>query len=118
MTQSIKLSALKNLQTMIGGDPDDLAELVDDFVSGLPVQVQQMQFYGDAGDMAALRIVAHSCKSNARDFGASHLSDLCAQLETQSAAGQVEDLPAFLVNIAEAAETALSEFARLDLAGI
>ncbi len=118
MTQALDLSALRNLKSMIGGDPDDLAELVNDFVTALPEQVQQMQSAAAGGDLAALRIAAHSCKSNARDLGASHLSDLCAGLETQSAAGDGAGLARKLAEISDAAAAALSQFAQLDLSDV
>lgn len=118
MAEALDLTALRNLKAIIGGDPEDLRELVADFVAALPGQVQQMRAHCDAGDPVALRIAAHSCKSNARDLGALHLSQLCARLETDCAAGNGADLPALVAQISEAADTALSQYATLDLADV
>lgn len=118
MTDALDISALRELKSMIGGDPGDLAELVEDFTSTLPAQLQQLQEHSSTGDLVALRIAAHSCKSNARDLGALRLSKLCAQLESESAAGEVVDIPSHLAQIATAIEAALLNFEQLDLADV
>jgi len=118
MSTDIDLTALRNLKNMIGGNPEDLAELIDDFVAALPEQVQQMRAHGDNGDLAALRIVAHSCKSNARDLGALHLADLCARLETEAAAAEVTELSTHLAGIGQAADAALALYAKIDLTDV
>ncbi|MHA6325830.1 Hpt domain-containing protein [Roseivivax sp. CAU 1753] len=118
MTEALDLSALRNLKQMIGGDPDDLSELIGDFVATLPVQVQQMRENGENGDLVALRIAAHSCKSNSRDLGALYLSQLCARLETECASGNVTNFPAQLSQISDAADTALSNLAALDISDV
>lgn len=118
MTDVLDLSALQKLKLIIGDNPEDLAELVGDFKTAVPIQIQQMQDYGKSGDIASLRMVAHSCKSNARDLGAIQLSKLCAQLETESAAGEVTDLNRQLSQITMAAEEALISIAELDLKNV
>src|SRR6056297_1386726 len=115
MGDHIDLTALRRLKNMIGGNPADLAELIDDFVAALPGQVQALHDHAGNGDLGALRIAAHSCKSNARDLGATRLAHLCARLETECAAGEVTELPAQLARIAEAGEAALSGYSKLDL---
>jgi HPt (histidine-containing phosphotransfer) domain-containing protein len=99
---------------MIGAKPEDMAELINDFVAVLPKQMHQMREHGSNGDLAALRIAAHSCKSNARDLGALHLAELCARLETEAAAAKVTELCAHMAGIAQAADTALALYAKLD----
>jgi HPt (histidine-containing phosphotransfer) domain-containing protein len=118
MTQALNLSDLRNLKAMIGGDPDDLAELVDDFVAALPDQISQMRAQGACADWVALRISAHSSKSNARDLGAAHLSELCAELESQCASGNVQDLEAQMTKISQSMDATLLNFAKLDLADV
>lgn len=81
MTTTIDTAALKKLKDLIGGETEDLAELVDDFIDSFPGQVARMRQDTDAQDWAALRIAAHTCKSNARDVGAITLFQLCAALE-------------------------------------
>lgn len=115
MSDPLDMTALRNLKDMLGGDPEDLSELIEDFVAALPKQVQDMQGFGASGDLAALRRVAHSCKSNARDLGALTLADLCAQLEADSAAGTLSNVEDHLSKISAAADTALAHFAALNV---
>ena len=87
----IDLDALSNLKAVIGDDPAMLAEFFDVFTRSVPGQVENMRTAQEAGDLANLRIAAHSCKSNARDLGALVLADLCATLEDQSRSGKLVD---------------------------
>ena len=118
MTHTLSLSDLKKLKEMIGGDIGDLAELVSDFVAELPAQLAQMRAQSAADDWAGLRITAHSCKSNARDLGASTLSEQCARLETQCARGEVQAIDAQLAEITKSADIALAEYEKLDLSDV
>ena len=81
MSIDIDMAALKKLKDLIGGDTEDLSELVDDFIAGFPAQVARMRSEAEAKDWPALRITSHTCKSNARDVGATELFKLCAALE-------------------------------------
>lgn len=81
MSTDIDIAALKKLKDLIGGETEDLAELVEDFIASFPGQVSRMRSESDAEDWAALRITAHTCKSNARDIGAMTLFQQCAALE-------------------------------------
>lgn len=115
MTQStIDLDALRNLKAMIGGGADDLAELISDFVTTLPVQVSHMQTHVTNSDWAALRISSHSCKSNSRDLGALALGDLCAAVELQCREGTPIDLAPQIERIATEAELVIAAIKELD----
>ncbi len=70
MSDVLDVNALRNLRSVIGGDIDDLMELVEEFVASLPHEMDAMRGQAENGDLTALRITAHSCKSNARDLGA------------------------------------------------
>ena len=119
MTQkTISRDALHNLKEVIGGDQDDLAELIRDFVSTLPVQVDHMQTQAKSGDWTALRISAHSCKSNARDLGALALGDLCAAFELQCKEGSPTGMDAQIVRIATEAEAVIEAISALDLSDV
>ena len=50
-----------------------------------------MKSAADANDLEALRISAHSLKSNGRDFGAVALASSCETLERDCRNGSVED---------------------------
>lgn len=81
MTTEIDIAALKKLKDLIGGETEDLAELVEDFITTFPEQLSRMRQELGAQDWGALRITAHTCKSNARDVGAMALFQQCAALE-------------------------------------
>lgn len=87
----IDKAALARLLEVIGGDPDDFAELLEDFRSEAPAIQEKMQSAAAAEDLTALRICAHSLKSNARDFGATELAKICEVLERDCHSGQMDD---------------------------
>jgi len=87
----IDRAALKRLLDVIGGDPDDLAELIEEFETVTPDILETMKSAANAGDIAALRISAHSLKSNSRDFGAVALAGSCEALERDCHGGDVDD---------------------------
>ncbi len=89
--QLIDMAALQRLLNVVGGDPEDLQELLDDFVESVPETIDKMKGASQSGDLAALRIAAHSLKSNARDFGATNLASLCEALEHSCREGTVEN---------------------------
>lgn len=114
-TELIHLGALRKLKDMIGGDSEDLAELVDDFVNAFPEQMTQMRAQSESRDWGTLRITAHSCKSNARDMGATELSQLCADLELQCRKGAPVAPDVQLDGIARSGADAIAALKRLDL---
>ncbi|TNE46677.1 MAG: Hpt domain-containing protein [Sphingomonadales bacterium] len=85
----ISRAALRRLQNVIGGDPADLDELLGDFLDAAPELVSQICAAAEVGDLDALRISAHTLKSNARDFGALDLSELCEELERECRDGTI-----------------------------
>ena len=89
--ETIDRSALKDLLELVGGAHEDLDELLDDFRSTSPELVGQIHDAAASGDVDALRIAAHTLKSNARDFGAMRLSSLCEALEYECRDGSVRD---------------------------
>jgi len=103
---TIDMAALQRLLNVVGGDPEDLQELLDDFVESVPETVAKMKEAGQSGDLTALRIAAHSLKSNARDFGASTLASLCEALEHACRDGAVDN-PVAAVEKIEAEEEAV-----------
>ncbi len=87
----IDRAALRQLLDVIGGDRDDLDELLEDYRSTAPDLAAEISVAAEAGDLDRLRIAAHTLKSNARDFGALRLSSLCEALERECRAGLVAD---------------------------
>ncbi len=111
----IDVSALQNLKAIIGGDTEDLAELVDDFVTGLPEQLKSMKDAAITNDWSALRIAAHTCKSNARDLGAKELSVLCAELEADCKNEPPSDADSQVEKIEQIGMDSVASLAQLDL---
>lgn len=106
MTDNVlDMAALKRLLEVIGGDPEDLDELKEEFYDTAPAIVEAMQAGLVKGDFEALRISSHSLKGNARDFGATHLADLCHTLEQKCKDGAPFDASGLVSDIV-AAETA------------
>lgn len=87
----VDLEALRRLLAVIGGDPEDLDELLEDFEEVGPETLAAMQSAAAQGDLDALRISAHSMKSNARDFGVTRLASACEALEHACRDGRVAD---------------------------
>ncbi len=115
---TIDTAALANLKEVIGGDAEDLRELVDDFTEAMPGQTSKMQSHVADADWTGLRITSHSCKSNARDLGAVELMSLCAALELQSKNGEPEDPSGQVGAISSAAEAAVEALRQVDLAHV
>ncbi len=116
MNQSvIDIPALRKLSNMIGGEVEDLKELVEDFITLIPQQIESMRSAYAAGDRAALRIAVHSTKSNARDLGALELAELCAQLEQQCKEDDSVDCGAELTTISVKADEAIQAFKTINL---
>ena len=87
----IEKDALLRLLKVIGGDPEDLQELLEDFEETTPNTLQEMKDAAANGDLAALRISSHSLKANGRDFGAMALARACEHLEEACRNGTVGD---------------------------
>lgn len=88
--EPIDRKALDRLLELIGGDLEDLQELVDEFEQSTPDLVVTMRTAVVESDVASLRIAAHSLKSNARDMGATTLAALCEALEHAARDGAVD----------------------------
>lgn len=111
---TIDIAALRRLLKVIGGDADDLRELLDEFLETAPQLAASIAGAAAAGHRDDLRIAAHTLKSNARDFGAIRLSELCAALENDCRGDGVIDPLAAAVEISQeelAARTALGRLA-------
>ncbi len=102
----IDLEALKRLLDVIGGDPEDLDELLEEFEEVGPSTLKTMQDAAASGDVDALRISSHSMKSNGRDFGATALAEACEALEHACRSGEIDDPEAQVRMIAAELERA------------
>ncbi|MFK8035509.1 MAG: Hpt domain-containing protein [Hyphomicrobiales bacterium] len=89
---NIDIEALRRLKEVIGGDSEDLQELMDDFCDIAPDLVAQIVSACSAHDLGALKIASHTLKSNSRDLGAIELGELSARIEAASQSGDETDL--------------------------
>ncbi|MGH1479510.1 MAG: Hpt domain-containing protein [Geminicoccales bacterium] len=89
-TELIDKAALTRLLTLIGDDPDDLDELIDDYLEAAPNLARAILDAAEGGDIDAMRIAAHTLKSNARDLGATRVSEQAGAIETACKNGDVE----------------------------
>jgi len=102
----IDSSAIDRLLEVIGGDRNDLHELIEEFQSSTPLLVSRMEQAAADNNLDSLRIASHSLKANGRDFGALSLAALCERLENECRSGMVEDLDGQVLAISRAlAET-------------
>lgn len=115
---AIDLSALRRLLEMIGGDPEDMAELLEDYREAAPDLAGQIRVAAETGDLDALRIAAHTLKSNARDFGAMRLALLCEELEHACRDGQVGDPAGIAAAIAAEEEAARTRLSTIDIRSV
>jgi len=92
-------TALDNLLNLIEGDRELLAELINSFLSNAPRLRENLDQSISNGDAAGLRMAAHSLKSNATDFGATRLADLCQKLEDLGKAGQFDGAAGYIHQI-------------------
>ncbi|MEM7253445.1 MAG: Hpt domain-containing protein [Pseudomonadota bacterium] len=103
MDPRIDREALKRLLAAIGGNTADLNEILDDYRVNSPNLVETMRTAGANDDWDATRVAAHSLKSNARDIGARHLEELCADLERRcKEGGPIADFADVIAAIASA----------------
>lgn len=118
MSTTIDIAALKKLKDLIGGETEDLAELVEDFIASFPVQVLRMRAESGAQDWPALRISAHTCKSNARDLGATTLFQLCAALELACETGVPDAPDDAIAQIDATGKASIKALKEVDLANV
>lgn len=120
MTDVIDTNAVRRLMEAIGGDFADLKELVEEYINVTPELGAKLRAASESGDLSAIRIDAHALKSNARDFGASKLAELCAELEKRCAAGDVSNIQEAVAEIEaqiSLSRAALQNVSEVDLAG-
>lgn len=98
-------------------DPDGqsklLARVAQAFATSVARLLPQMKTAFEAGDLAAIRHVAHTLKSSSASIGAVKLSQLCADIEAMSRDGRVEGLADAIASFRSevaSAQSALKQF--------
>lgn len=103
-------STLAELQDMVGDAT--FIELVESFLEDAPRLAADMQRAVAEEKPAALRLAAHSLKSNSADFGAVGLNRLCKELELMGKSGNLDgaaELTDQVVALCEQVTTALRD---------
>lgn len=98
----INQEALTTLLDAVGGDPDFLQELLDEFFQDAPAQFQTLHSALAAQQADVFRRAAHTMKSNCNNFGALSLGQTFKTLEEIGKSGDLEEAEPLLAE-AEAA---------------
>jgi HPt (histidine-containing phosphotransfer) domain-containing protein len=114
-TEIIDHDAIQRLLSVIGGDKEDLLELLEEFEMSTPILVDKMKTAAAEANFSSLRIFAHSLKSNGRDFGAVTLASLCENLERACKSGKVSDPLEKVKEIGRALDAAREELRGIKL---
>lgn len=98
--------AFDRLREAVGDDPADLIDIAGSFLEEAPGMLQSMTQAAAAADHDCVHRLAHSLKSNARDFGATRLAELCQGLENELRSGaRPGDLAARVAQVVDAWDT-------------
>lgn len=114
----LDLNAINRLLNAIGGEFEDFQELLDDFKSTAPDLVAAMKAALLAGDINKIKIATHTLKSNARDFGASTLTELSGEAERRCREGETEGLAALVEQIEQQTQEAFDALDKLKAADL
>ena len=85
----LDLETLAQLQ-QTAGDPEFLASLISTYLEDAPGLMDAIEGAVSYNDPAALRIAAHSLKSNSAEFGAMILADLFREIEAIGRGGTID----------------------------
>ena len=86
-------TALADMLTMVGDDPEFVSEIVDTYLADAPDQLGGMAAAAAAGDLVTLGRHAHTLKGNSRNVGAVALAEIAREVEEASRSGQIGDAP-------------------------
>jgi HPt (histidine-containing phosphotransfer) domain-containing protein len=99
-------AALAELEETVG-DREFVAELIGDFLAGLPAQLVELRAACSGGDLGQLHRGAHTLKSNAATFGAEGFALACRELEQAARGGESAEAGDLVARVeAEAARAA------------
>jgi HPt (histidine-containing phosphotransfer) domain-containing protein len=73
--------ALETLRKLADGEWTLFTNMIDKFLAETPPLLIQLRDSLERVDPTGLQLAAHTIKAGARDFGATHLVDLCQTLE-------------------------------------
>ncbi len=91
------LRGLRELQ--MDGESDLVAELADIYLADAPTQIAAMREAIAWGNTVALRLAAHTLKGSSASLGATHLVELCKEIEELGQGGTVAGAAEKLVDV-------------------
>lgn len=92
-------SALERLKDLSMGDEVVFFQLIDSFLEEAPALLAQLHTAVPTQQIDGVRLAAHTLKSNSKDFGATVLAHLCAELEEMSIVGKLEGATDYVTQI-------------------
>jgi HPt (histidine-containing phosphotransfer) domain-containing protein len=105
--------ALEPLRTVRINGSTLLDRAVTSYLGCAPGILGELLTTGSAGDLRGLHRVVHGLKSSSAMLGASRLSELCLQLETEAAAGTLVSASARVQEIAQELRLVMKELTRM-----
>lgn len=88
MSDELDLDNLNMLKDLLA---ERFGELIDTFLKDSSERISLMTSGLADGDDVVVRHAAHGLKGSCRNLGANPLGDICAVLEDQAAAGEIQD---------------------------
>jgi HPt (histidine-containing phosphotransfer) domain-containing protein len=87
---AVDTGALDELRASVGNDPEFFAEIVGDFLTEAPDQLDALRAALASGDAPRAARAAHTLKGTSRTFGAGGLAALCQEVEAAAGSGDLE----------------------------
>jgi HPt (histidine-containing phosphotransfer) domain-containing protein len=87
---AVDTGALDELRASVGDDPEFFAEIVGDFLTEAPDQLDTLRAALASGDATGAARAAHTLKGTSRTFGARDLATLCQQVEAAAGTGDLD----------------------------
>ncbi|MBR8828691.1 MAG: response regulator [Gomphosphaeria aponina SAG 52.96 = DSM 107014] len=84
--KAIDLTAIQEIQNMIGDDPLELSAVIDSYLEDSSLYLKNIKIATEKTDAQGLEMVAHTWKSSSALLGALNLAKLCIELENLATA--------------------------------
>ena len=94
--EALDPAGLAEFRESVGNDPEFMIKFIDTFLGSAPQLLVDLGQALEDGDAAAVRLKAHTLKSNSAEFGANTLASQFRELENRGESGDLEDAPSLL----------------------
>lgn len=99
MSMVLDFTMIEQLKALM---EDDFWLLINTFIDDGDNRIKQLEAAFQASDQQQIMEIAHSLKGSSSNLGATILSDLCYQLQTQALEKSMADLAHFLPEVKQA----------------